>query len=271
MALLAGEAAPPLPRCFGATNARGLWTLYRRGVVRHFRYGWETLGGALVSSLLFLTVFVLAAGAGREVAPGLEFSTFIVPGIVIFSLCHAAFEGAAVGMIYDKHEGMIGDVLGAPLSPLEILAGYVLSAATNALATGGLILGATLLFVDLPGHNLAIAAAFATGAALLFSLLGLLVGIWADRWEHYSAVESFLVLPLGFLSGTFFTLASVPEALRWLIALNPVLYAVDGLRHGLTGFSETSLGLGAGLLLVISLSLWLLVWRLLVIGYKLKP
>ena len=98
LALLAGEAAAPLPRCFGAINGRGLWTLYRRGVVRHFRYGWETLGGALVSSLLFLTVFVLAAGAGREVAPGLEFSAFIVPGIVIFSLCHTAFEGAAVAV-----------------------------------------------------------------------------------------------------------------------------------------------------------------------------
>ena len=111
---------------------------------------------------------------------------------------------------------------------------------------------------------------FAAASALLFALLGTLAGLWADRWEHYAMVESFLILPLGFLSGTFFTLAALPEPARLLIAFNPVFYAVDGFRYGLTGHGESSLALGMGLLLTLDLALGLVAWRLFAVGYKIK-
>jgi ABC-2 type transport system permease protein len=263
--------ASPVPRRYGAVNWRGLGALAGRGVRRFFKEAVETLGGPAVSSLLLLAVFALAAGGRAEMAPGLALTSFLAPGIVVFVLAHTAFEHAAVALLYDKLEGMIGDLLAAPLSPLELLVGYVLAALCNALLAGALVLGLAFLFVELAVHDLGALLGFVLAAALLFSLLGMLVGLWADRWEHYAMAESFLVLPLGFLSGTFFTLTSLPEAARPLIALNPVFYAVDGFRYALTGHAESALATGALLLAGLILLLWLLLWRLFAIGYKVKP
>ncbi len=262
---------PPAPRRFGAVNWMGLRTLFRRGLLRYLRYAWEFLGGPCVSSLLFLAVFVLAAGGAPELAPGVPLGQFLVPGIVMFSLAHNAFENAAFPVLDDKLEGMIGDILAAPLSPSEVLAGYVLPAAVNALITGAVILGLGWLFVDLRLHDPLASIGFAVLAALLFALIGTLAGLWAERWENYSTAETFLILPLGFLSGTFFSLASLPEPAQRLIAFNPVIYAVDGFRYGLTGHAETSGLLGAAILAALILGLWLLAWRLFAVGYKLKP
>lgn len=262
---------PPRPRGFGAVNWAGLATLVRRGLVRFLRMIWGSLGGPAVSSLLFLAVFVLAAGRDGEIAPGLPVVQFVAPGIVMFALGQAAFENAAFPVLDDKLEGMIGDLLAAPLAPWELLAGYVLPAACNALAVGGVILLAAHLLVGFEVHSPALALMFAAASALLFALIGTLAGLWADRWEHYSVAETFIVLPLGFLSGTFFTLASLPGAAQQLIALNPVFYAIDGFRFALTGFGETSTAQGIAALGLPLLGLALLAWRLFATGYKLKP
>ena len=260
----------PLPRRYGAVNWRGLGALVGRGIRRFFKEAVETLGGPAVSGLLLLAVFSLAAGERQEMAPGLDLTPFIAPGIVVFVFGHAAFEHAAVPLLYDKLEGMIGDVLAAPLSPLEILAGYVLAALSTSLLVGAMMLSLAFIFVDLRLHDLWSVLGFALASALLFSLLGVLVGLWAERWEHYAMAESFLILPLGFLSGTFFTLGSLPDTAQALIALNPVVYAVDGFRYGLTGHAEAALLPGAILLAVLNSGLWLLLWRLFSVGYKLK-
>jgi ABC-2 type transport system permease protein len=263
--------APPAPRRFAAANWRGLRSLVWRGVWRYLKMAWHTLGGPCISSLLLLAVFVLAAGGSGQIAPGLALAEFLVPGIVVFQLAHAAFENAAFPVLDDKLEGMISDILAAPLSPLEILAGYVLPAVVSGLATGTAILGLGWLFADLRLHDPGALVGFALAAALLFALLGAFVGLWADRWEHYAMAETFLILPLGFLSGTFFTLASLPEAARPLIAINPLFHAVGGVRYALTGYAETALLPGALLLGGLILCLWLVLWRLFFLGYKLKP
>ena len=139
--------------------------------------------------------------AHGEVAPGITLAQFIAPGIVIFSMIHSAFESAAAYIVYDKLDGMIGDILSAPLKPFEIAAGYALAAATSALSTGAVVLVLMAIFVDLPLHSLAAVIGFAVAGALLFALLGTILGLWADRWENYSAAETFLILPLGLLSG----------------------------------------------------------------------
>lgn len=264
-------ATAPRPRAFGRVNWLGFWTLYCRGLMRFIKYAWEFLGAPAVSSLLFLAVFALAAGGRGEPAPGLSVVQFIAPGIIMFSMAHAAFEHAGFAILDDKLEGMIGDMLAAPLSPLELMAGYVLAALTSALAVGALVLAIMLLFVDLRLHDLAAIGGFALALAALFALIGALSGLWAERWEHYSMAETFLILPLGFLSGTFFTLGSLPDIAQPLIKANPVYYIVDGFRYGLTGFGETSRALGAAILVGLVLALFLLAWRLFAIGYKLKP
>lgn len=262
---------PLTPRRLGAVNWRGLWTLYHRGVMRFLKLAWESLGGPCVSSLLFLAVFLLALGDNRGMTAGLSVPQFIAPGIVMFSLAHSAFENAAFPVLYDKLEGMIADILMAPLSPLELLAGYVLAAATNGLVTGAVVVALMALFIELPVADIGAIFCFAVLGSALFALLGTLVGLWADKWEQYSAAETFLVLPLGLLSGTFFSLQSLPEFGQALLLINPVFYAIDGFRYGFTGHASVA-GSSAILILAgLNALLALLAWRLFAVGYKLKP
>ncbi len=261
---------PPRP---GRPNWRGLWTqFFGRGLLRFLRAGYETLGAPAVSSLLFLAVFGIVApldgrGGGEGALTTLQ---FVAPGVVIFSLAHSAFEFAAFMMLYDKMERMIEDVLAAPLSPLEMLAGHVLAATLAGCGVGLLVCLLALLFVPLELHSLPAVLGFGFGAALLFALLGTLVGLWADRWDHYAAAESFLVLPLVLLSGAFFGLSELPEESRWLLSLNPLFHTVDGFRYGLTGAAQSAPAIGALFLAGTALALWLLLWRLLFTGYKLR-
>ena len=263
--------SPLAPRRYGFVNARGCWTLFHRGMLRFFRFSWHSLGGPCVSSLLFLAVFALAGARNGMVAPDLPVIAFLAPGIVVFSLCITAFEGAAMPVLDDKLQGTIADLLAAPLSPLEMLAGYVVPACCQALISGALVLALTLAFVDYHPVSVALAVVMAICVALMFALIGVLAGLWADKWEHYGAAETFILLPLGFLSGSFFSTASLPESWRELMALNPVFLAVNAFRYGLTGNSEATVLLAPLVLLALNLALAGLAWRLFARGYKIRP
>lgn len=259
------------PRRVGVVFWRGFWAHYRRNVLRVVRYGLETVVGPVAFALLFLLVFSVALGGTQRLAAGLDLAEFLVPGIAMFTLAHASFEVAASSLIYDKLEGMVTDVLMAPLSAGEAAAGYALAGATTGLATGALALGAMALFVPVPMADPALAVGFALGAGVLFGTLGTLAGLWADKWDQYAAIDTFMMLPLGFLSGAFFSVASVPAPGRELIALNPVFYAVDGFRAGVLGVAEAAWPLAAAVVLALDVAAWLLCWRLFRAGYKLKP
>jgi ABC-2 type transport system permease protein len=263
-------AAAPAPRSFGPVNWRGVWSLYRREMLRFFRYAGESIAGPAVSSLMFLAVFHLALGGAGSMVGGVTLTQFIAPGIVMFSLTHSAFEGAAITIFYDKLEGMIGDILGAPLTPLETLSAYILGAASNALITATVILILMAIFVDLPLHAPVAILVFAAAGALLFALVGAIVGICAERWDHYSAAETFLVFPVAILSGAFFAVAALPADVRWLFAANPVFHALEGFRYGFTGQAEESLLVALAVLLAQIAALGGLAWRLFAAGYKLK-
>ena len=263
--------AAPAPRSFGQLNVRGVWTLVNRDLKRFWRYGLESIGGPIISSLLFLAVFVLALGGQGQAAGGLSFVQFVAPGIVMFAVMHGGFLNGATPLVHDKHEGMIQDVLSAPLTAFEIAAGYGLSATLSALVTGFVVLLAMTPFVTLPFEHALVALAFALAGAALFALAGVLIGLWADKWDHYSAAESFLILPLGVLSGAFFPLDALPATARTLILFNPAFHAIDGVRYGLTGHAAWAPGASLAILLIVDLVLAVLAWRLFAVGYKIKP
>ncbi|WP_422368846.1 ABC transporter permease [Pelagibius sp.] len=257
---------------FRRFNRLGFWThYYKRGVLRFFRFGLELLVGPLVSSLLFVLVFAVAQSERAAMVPGIDLIQFIAPGIILYAIAHTAFENAAAMLVFEKMEGMITDVQMAPLSPLELLAGYALSSATCGLAVGLLVGGAASVFVDFSSFDASLVIGFAVATALLFGFLGTVVGLWAERWDHYSAVEGFVVVPLGLLSGTFFSVERLPEAFREWIFYNPVFYAIDGFRAGLIGHAESSHTVGFAVLGILILGLALLGWRLFAVGYKIKP
>jgi ABC-2 type transport system permease protein len=267
---LAFRAWRPLP--YRLVNWRGLWALfYSYNVARFLRFGLETLAGPLVSSLLFLLVFVVGQSDLGEMVPGVGLTEFIAPGIVLYAVAYTAFQNSAAMIVMDKMEGSIAEVQMAPLSPLEMMAGFAFSAAACGLASGALVGLATVFLVDYSYFDVTLIAGFAVAMALLFGLLGTLAGLWAERWDHYGAVEGLIVVPLGLLSGTFFTVERLPEGFRDWIYFNPVFYAVDGFRAGFIGHAETSLTLGAGILAALILVLALLAWRLFAVGYKIKP
>lgn len=263
-------SAAPTPRILRAPNWVGVKTLYRRQLTAFLRFGLESIGGPLVSSLLFLAVFVLALAGREEMLPGIGVAEFVAPGLVAFALAHSAFDMGAFPVLHDKLEGMIQDVAMAPLSALEIVAGYVLAAATAALLNAAAILAVVALFVPLAFASILQALLFAGLLALLFALLGMLIGLWADKWDHYSAAETFLIMPLGLLSGTFFSIATLPETGQALMRANPVFYGIDGFRAGILGVSESEAWLGAVLLAVLEIALVLVLWRLVARGYKIR-
>ena len=258
---------------FHAVNWRGLWAIYYGyGISRFLRFGLETLAGPLISSLLFLLVFVVGQrGLGGDMLPGIGLTEFVGPGIVLNTVIYTAFQNSAAMIVMDKMEGTIADVQMAPLSALEIVAGFALSAATCGLAAGLLVAAGTAVFVDYSSFDVSVILGFAVATALLFAFLGIITGLWAERWDHYSAVEGFLIVPLGLLSGTFFSVARLPEGWRDWIYYNPVFYAVDGFRAGFIGAAETDLALGALILVGLNLALALAAWRLFAAGYKIRP
>lgn len=260
------------PSGIGMVNWRGFWALYYGyGVRRFLRFGLETLAGPLVSSLLFLLVFVVGQSDLTEMLPGIGLTEFVAPGIVLNTVIYTAFQNSAAMIVMDKLEGTIGDIQMAPVTALEIVAAFALSAATCGLLSGALVALGTAVFVDYSYFNATLTLGFAVGTALLFAFLGLIVGLWGERWDHYGAVEGFVIVPLGLLSGTFFSVARLPADFRDWIYANPVFYAIDGFRAGFIGQSETSLALGAALLIALNLGLATLAWRLFAAGYKIRP
>lgn len=260
----------PAPRPIGSVNGLGCWTLCRRGLLRFWRWSWSSLGGICVSSVLLLAVFTLAAGERGEVVPGLSIGTFVAPGVLFFAIAHTAFESAAVLILEDKIEGTISEVLMAPLTPVEMTTGFVVPPIANALAAGVAVFLVTLPFADYAFGNPGLTLVFAVLDALVFAVAGGLVGLWADKWEHYGAAEAFLMLPLGFLSGGFFALDSLPDFAQPIIQANPLFHAVNGGRAGLTGFSESAPALGAAFLLIVAVSFAFILWRLVLKGYKVR-
>jgi ABC-2 type transport system permease protein len=263
--------SPPPPRRFGRVNWLGLWTLARRDLHRVLKDYRDTVLGPAVSSLLFLAVFHFAFGGGAATAGGIPLLQFLVPGLVMIACCERAFETAAASLIYDKMEGMIADVLMAPLRPVELVVGYAASATLAGCITGLAVLAALMAFVDLPVEQPAAILLYAAAGALLHALLGIAVGLWGVKWDHYAASLTFCIIPLAYLSGAFFALGDLPEMGRVVVSLNPIFYVVDGFRFGFTGRAEGSIAVGSAVLGSAIALVALLAWRLFHTGYKVKP
>jgi ABC-2 type transport system permease protein len=259
------------PRRIGWCHARGLWSFYRFGLLRMLRFGLEVFAGPVLSALLFLLVFAIAIGDTQMLAGGLTFQQFLAPGIAMFTLTHSAFSMAAFPLVYDKMEGVLQDVLMSPLGALEVAAGYTLPGVTVGLITGGATLAVAAMVMPLPRPAPGVLVFFALAAGLLFAMLGTIVGVAARKWDQLSTADTFLMLPLAFLSGAFFTLDGLPEIGRTLIAFNPVFYAIDGARYATLGIQEASIATGAAVVLGLNAAVGLLVWRLFASGYRLKP
>ena len=258
-------------RRFGRVNWLGLWTLFLRDLLRDLEIWKITVAAPALQSLLFAFIFQLALGGASLTMGGLDFNAFLVPGLIAYTVLERGFESTAFMMVYDKLEGMITDIIGAPLTPAELTTGFALMAAVSAVITGVATWAILLPFLAaVPADPLALFFfAFAGGAML--GMVGLAGGLWADKWDHISGVQTFVVIPALYMSGVFFSLDRLPAGFRAVAELNPAWYVIDGMRYGLTGTAVADPWTGCAVLLAVNAALWLLCWRLFATGYKLKP
>lgn len=261
------------PRRYGAVNWRGLWALTLKDVRRGLKQYRYSVLGPVVANLLFLAVFVLARGRtdGAIYAGGLTFLQFLVPGLVIFAVCERAYATASESLLFDKLEGMIADTLMAPLTPAELTVGYAAGSAIMGLIVGTAVAIPMLLLIQVPIASAALILTYAAAGALMHGLFGIIVGLWAERWDHHTAAHTFLVIPFAFLSGTFYSVATLPALGERLARLNPVFYVIDGFRAGSTGHAESSPAVSLIVVALVVLALGLVAHRLFRIGYKTKP
>ncbi len=262
-------------RRFGAVNWLGLQTLLEKEVRRFLKVSFQTIVAPVISTLLFLVVFMQAIGAGRADIDGVPYVEFLAPGLVMMAILTNAFANSSSSIIIGKVQGSIVDVLMPPLSASELSVAFVVGAAARGLLVGAVTAATSAFFMmgsPAPmqiAHPLAILY-FSTIAAIMFGMLGVIGGVWADKFDQLAAVNNFVITPLTFLSGTFYAVRALPEPFLTVSHFNPVFYLIDGFRYGFTGAAEASIALGAAVSLGVTMALGVWSYLLLKSGYKLK-
>ncbi|MBV9522958.1 MAG: ABC transporter permease [Alphaproteobacteria bacterium] len=254
----------------GVINWVGFWTLYTREVWRFVKVATQTIMAPVVTTLLFLAVFLLALGGAGRSAGGLPYGEFLAPGLIIMAMMQNAFANTSSSVIISKVQGNIVDVLMPPLSGGELTLAFSLGGMTRGVVVGAVVSLAIWCVVPLRIHDLAALVFYGLSASLFLSLLGLLGGVWAEKFDHIAAVTNFVVTPLSFLSGTFYSIDRLPGQWRLLAHLNPFFYMIDGFRYAFTGSAGGSLAIGVATLVAMNAALLTLCFRLIARGYKLK-
>ena len=248
----------------------GLVTLYLREVRRFMKIPGQTVVAPAITTLLFMAVFALALGRAVAEVGGVPFLVFLAPGLVMMAMLQNAFANSSSSLIIAKVQGNIVDLLMPPRAPLELLAGLALGAATRGLVVGAFVLVVMQAFVALPPVAPLAALYFAFAAALLLGLAGVFVGLWSEKFDHLAAVTNFLIMPLTFLSGTFYLVDALPEPFHTLSHWNPFFYLIDGFRYGFLGQADGSLLIGVIVTFALNVVLAVAGWALFHTGYRLK-
>jgi ABC-2 type transport system permease protein len=267
------QAGDPIDSTFGTPfdlNLIGLWTLYLKEVRRFFKVPGQTLAAPVITTLMFLLIFSLALGRSGRVIEGLPFLEFLAPGLVMMAVIQNAFANTSASILIGKIQGNIVDILMPPLRPGELMFGIVAGGVTR-----GLLVAVVVTLSMLPAVSIGLAHPllvlyYALSGSLMLALLGLLAGIWAERFDQMATVTNFVVTPLSFLSGTFYSIAQLPGPFLVAAYLNPFFYLIDGLRFGFTGHADGPIVIGAIVVAAVNLGLWLLAHALIARGYRLK-
>jgi ABC-2 type transport system permease protein len=268
----AKSVIPPQPRDYGGWNWSGFVTLYQREIRRFWKVGTQTVAAPVVTTLLYMLVFVVAVGSSRPAVGGITFGHFVAPGLIMMAILNNAFANASSSLIQAKMMGLTPDFLTPPLSALEQVLGFSLGAATRGVVVGAVT---ALVIGVLPGAGLSFAHPwailyFGVAASLILGMAGVLAGLWAEKFDQLAAVTNFVIMPMTFLSGTFYLVDKLPEPFRTASHFNPFFYLIDGFRYGFIGHADGSIAIGVIATGALTVGLFLWCWRLFVTGYRLK-
>jgi ABC-2 type transport system permease protein len=268
--MAAASVTPPLPRSYAGVNWLGFWTLYMKEVRRFAKIPMQTVLAPLMMSLLYMLVFSVATAGARPPVHGVVFTEFIAPGLVMMNVLNNAFANSSSSILQAKMMGLSADFLTPPLTAAEQSAAFVLGAASRGVVVGMVTLATVWWFAHAHIAHLWAAIFFMLSASVIMAALGVLAGLWSEKFDQMAMVQNFVIMPMTFLSGTFYTVTRLPGPFQAISHFNPFFYLIDGFRYGFIGISDGGLLVGtiSSGLLAIALSAWC--WRLFVKGYRLK-
>lgn len=270
LAAATASKGPPRPRRYPGVNWIGVWTLYLREVRRFWKVGTQTVAAPVVTTLLYMLVFVVALSGSRPPLHGTAFPEFVAPGLIMMAILNNAFANASSSLIQAKIMGTATDFLTPPLSPIELTIGFAMGAATRGVAVGLVTAICVLPFAKLGVANWAAILWFGLTASLMMGMLGVFAGLWAEKFDQLAAVQNFLIMPMTFLSGTFYLVERLPEPFATISHFNPIFYMIDGFRYGFIGHAEGSLAVGVAVSAGLTLVMAWACWRVFKSGWRLK-
>ena len=251
-------------------NLVGLWTLYTKEVRRFWKVGTQTLLAPVVTTLIYLAIFTLALHRATQVVAGVGFLEFMAPGLIMMAIVQNAFANTSSSLAIAKVQGNIVDYLMPPLWSGELLTGLVAGGITRGLFVGVAVWLSMVAFVSLPIPHPLLALYYVLASSTMLSLLGVLGGLWAEKFDQLAAVTNFVITPLSFLSGTFYSINALPAAAQAIAKVDPFFYMIDGIRFAMIGHADGSVATGAVVLVLVNIGLWYAALVMLRRGYKLK-
>ena len=257
-------------RKFGLINWIGAINLYIKEVNRFFVVWAQTLLSPLVSSLLFLSVLTLALGNDRGEVLGYPFINFLAPGLIVMSLIGQSFSHTVSSFMIGKMQGNIVDMLYAPLSALEVSFAIILAAVTRSLVIAIISVVVFSMIIDIYFYNIFYIFIFGFLSSFILGSLGFISGLWAEKFDHTATITNFVITPLSFLSGVFYSIDKLPTLFKNISLINPFFYMIDGFRYGFLGTSDGSIDFGLIYLIILSIAMWFVAFYLFKKGYKIK-
>jgi ABC-2 type transport system permease protein len=248
----------------------GMWTLFKKEILRFWKVSFQTVAAPVITALLYLLIFSHVLEGRVQVYPGVSYTAFLIPGLVMMSVLQNAFANSSSSLIQAKVMGNIVFLLLTPLSYREFFVAFLAASVIRGLVVGMGVYLVALLFIPLPLAHPLVALAFAISGSAMLGALGIIAGIWADKFDQMAAFQNFIIMPLSFLSGVFYSIHSLPPFWQKVSHLNPFFYMIDGFRYGFFGQGDIDSGIS---LTVVAMSFFALSWltlRLLKSGYKLR-
>ena len=260
----------PRPREIGQVNWLGLKVLIGKETGRFLKVYAQTVIAPVITTVLYYIVFAFALGGSQRMIGDTPYLSFLAPGLIMMSMAQMAFANTSSSIVISKVQGNIVDVLMPPLSAFELTTGYAIGGVAR-----GLTVGLVSVLCLAPFSHIGIFSPFfvlyhGLMGSLMLALMGIIGGVWAEKFDHLAAIQNFVVMPATFLSGTFYTADRLPEGWRLLCHLNPFFYMIDGFRYGFIGASDGTLITGIVVMAAIDFALIALAYHLISIGYKIK-
>ena len=251
-------------------NYRAMNAIYRFEMARTRRTIWQSIVAPVISTSLYFVIFGAAIGSRISQIEGVSYGAFIVPGLIMLMLLTQSTTNASFGIYFPRFIGTVYELLSAPISGLEIAVGYVGAAASKSIILGLIILGTSWIFVPVRIDHPVWMVVFLLLTAATFSLLGFVIGIWADNFERLQFVPLLIITPLTFLGGTFYSIHVLPPFWQKVTLINPVVYLVSGFRWSFYGISDVNIGVSLGMTLLFLAAGLVVVWWIFRTGYRLK-